>query len=365
MPQRPCNVPAQFFDHRADPKHRACDQFPDLIHLRPLMIFSTVMLRDGAPLRSGTMTTQPVQQPTAAEREQYARASLPLKAVRIALLDANYDEVAARDAGGRQVGAAVASGFLVNEDSGTYLYTCWHVVTGINMHEPVLPGATGLQRRAAVRISLRANNPLGGGVTVVGGEDSIDVDLYDRSTTPWRPLWEQDDRSRDSDQIAISGLQVPFWHDAVRIRLPDTFRPSRGLQTLNLAQQLWVHMLTPGDDLFLVGYPYGYRPLRHHPTPVVLRRTVAVALMDGGSRLREVLLDGAGAKGMSGGPVFLQRDGEMHLVGMYTGAVFPDAPTASPDRTTALGSVCRLDLLAEQGFTPNRWGPADAALPSG
>jgi hypothetical protein len=58
-----------------------------------------------------------------------ARWMLSLKAVRIELLDQQGAPVKALDDSGQIAGVEVASGFLMRQPAGLYLYTCWHVVT--------------------------------------------------------------------------------------------------------------------------------------------------------------------------------------------------------------------------------------------
>ena len=48
---------------------------------------------------------------------------------------------------------------------------------------------------------------------------------------------------------------------------------------------------------------------------------------------------------MSGGPVFVEIGEDLLLVGMYTGAVFPDGPRAECERFTDLGTASNLLLL--------------------
>jgi hypothetical protein len=53
-------------------------------------------------------------------------------------------------------------------------------------------------------------------------------------------------------------------------------------------------------------------------------------------------LDSGGAPGMSGGPVFVERDNDIALLGLYTGIIYPD-PAIEPNRkVTALGSCANL-----------------------
>jgi hypothetical protein len=40
--------------------------------------------------------------------------------------------------------------------------------------------------------------------------------------------------------------------------------------------------------------------------------------------IKLVLIDGIGAPGMSGGPVFIERNQKLILYGIYTGLIYPD-----------------------------------------
>jgi hypothetical protein len=61
-------------------------------------------------------------------------------------------------------------------------------------------------------------------------------------------------------------------------------------------------------------------------------------------RAREHLLDGPGAPGMSGGPVFADFDGELIHVGMYTGVIYPSRLLLPESKDTPLGTIYSLNL---------------------
>jgi Trypsin-like peptidase domain len=268
---------------------------------------------------------------------------LYLKAVRLEGLDERGDPIEVLDAKGKPAGKLVASGFLMRHSDGLYLYTCWHVVTGIDLHNAVLPGARSPKRRMKLRVSMQMAEVRAPGMIAVGGKQVFEVNLYDASSTPPRPLWEQDRDAADNEALEMAGLLQPYWHDAVRIRVPDSVSVFQ--RQVLAASDFWTGiMIAPGESLLLVGYPYGYSALEDQPTPVVLSRAVAAMRLDG-TRRTEVLLDGGGAPGMSGGPVFVLRDGRLHLFGMYTGVLYPDGPRQDPERSTALGTVCDLALV--------------------
>ncbi len=84
-------------------------------------------------------------------------------------------------------------------------------------------------------------------------------------------------------------------------------------------------------------------------------------------RRHELLLEKIGAPTMSGGPVFIERGENLMLLGLYTGAIYPDSPLGS-EKATALGAIANLGLVfcghlpfvsrpsepVEQGAPPSR-----------
>ena len=47
---------------------------------------------------------------------------------------------------------------------------------------------------------------------------------------------------------------------------------------------------------------------------------------------------------MSGGPVFVERDDDIALLGVYTGVIYPDPPSDRNAKGAALGSCANLSL---------------------
>jgi hypothetical protein len=269
---------------------------------------------------------------------------MQFKAVRIEILDQHGQPVIVTSRNGERRGPVVASGFLLRDGAELYLYTCWHVVTGIELANPVLPGSS--QRRSRLKVSMQRSDKLTGAIVAVGAADSFEVELYEKSGEDvFLPRWEQDEQSVSNSSLAMANLVQPFWHDIVRIRLPSSVVTSN-IQLLSRLD-LWPDSIEPADPLMLVGYPYGFSAKQLTPTPIVVKRHVAAISRDGARR--EILIDGAGAPGMSGGPVFYDRDNRLYLFGMYVGVIFPDAgPENEPERTGALGIVCPMNLLSHQ-----------------
>lgn len=262
------------------------------------------------------------------------RRFLSLKGVRVYALDASQGAV-----------GTVASGFIRREPDGYYLYTCWHVVTGYDPYD-VRVGME-LPHRRFLRIELQDASEQEFSVTI-GGSQAIVIPLYEDPVNLRTPLWLQDRRHVPHPDLNAVGLHVPFWFDAVKLRLPDDIRLS-SLQVVMSGDNMPGNtLLAPGDKVYVTGFPHGYSALGHtQPTPIVLTRFVAsTAIYD---RRCAFLLESPGAPGMSGGAVFLERGHNLHLLGMYTGAIFPDYREGhhdgGNDRHAALGSVADMTML--------------------
>jgi hypothetical protein len=292
-------------------------------------------MSNGRPPELASVPSSPADSTT-------ARHLMQFKAVRIEILDQHGQSVIVTPRSGERRGPVVASGFLLRDDADLYLYTCWHVVTGIELANPVLPGTN--QRRSRLRVSMQRSEECKGAIISVGGSDSFEVELYEKSGEGvFLPRWEQDEQSVSNSTLAMANLVQPLWHDIVRIRLSSSVVTS-AIQVLSRLD-LWPNLIAPADPLMLVGYPYGFSVKQLSPTPIVMQRHVAAISRDGARR--EILIDGAGAPGMSGGPVFYEWDKRLYLFGMYVGVIFPDAaPENEPERTTALGIVCPMNLLS-------------------
>ncbi|BBI99332.1 hypothetical protein FGKAn22_10250 [Ferrigenium kumadai] len=259
----------------------------------------------------------------------FQKFELPFKGVHIQCLD--WD--------GQPIKGAFASGFIRREGEYHFLYTCWHVVTGFDMHN--LRIRNQLPNRAALKVTLQNSENRQPGVTVVGGNQELIVPLYKNHNTPFEPLWYQDKQDTPQPDLNAIGLRVPFWHDAVKVKLPATLNVSE-VQVVDERRCL-ESLLCPCDQVFVVGFPYGYSALgMGQPTPIVLTRHIAATRIEG--RQREILLDSTGAGGMSGGPVFVETPTGFLLVGLYTGLIYPDHVVEKNERVTALGTYCDLAL---------------------
>ena len=255
------------------------------------------------------------------------RLCLPLRSVRLQCLD---DE-------GRSIKNATASGFIVKEKNDLFLYTCWHVVTGFDMHNIKIPPS--YLRRGAIQVMLQDCQARAPGVTAIGGNQSITIPLYTEIDGKEVPIWIQEKKDTPNTDLNNINIKVPAWHDVVKIPLPREVAVSE----TQILQEEDLYMNSPliGDKLYVVGYPYGYSSLgTDQPTPVVVTRFLASDRIK--DRTMHSLLDGPAAPGMSGGPVFVEKDERLFLTGIYTGLIYPDHVMERNEKTTALGIYCNM-----------------------
>ena len=244
------------------------------------------------------------------------------------------------DEGRKPLRHASASGFVRIEDGVPFLYTCWHVVTGYDRND--LRVTNALPKRAFLEVFVQDDQQRTDNSSVVGRLLSFTIPLYDESAWPKKPLWYQDRAHLPHPDLNAIGLCVPSWHDAVKIPLSTDVKVSE-LQLVSNPVLASNAMLTPGDRIYVVGFPYQFSTGGLGlPTPVVLTRFVTATAVTG--RPQEFLLDSGGAPGMSGGPVFVERDNEIALLGVYTGIIYSDPVIERNEKVTALGSCANLSL---------------------
>jgi len=256
-----------------------------------------------------------------------SKMSLKMKAVHIQCLNNNQEPII----------GAYASGFIVLQNEQKFLYTCWHVVTGFNMHN-VEVGKI-LPNRRFIEINLQNCDTRQPGVITIGGNQSTILPLYDDNNMP---LWIQN--SEDVPHYSLNNIhiKVPFWHDAIKLKLPETISVN-DMQLIKEDEVCQGNIPPIGDKVYIVGYPYGYSVLGlEQPTPIVLTRFIASDKIK--DRNSEILLDGPGAPGMSGGPVFLEHNETLYLLGIYTGLIYPDYIIEKNEKSTALGTITDLSL---------------------
>lgn len=226
-----------------------------------------------------------------------------------------------------------ATGFIVEEDDFTSLYTCWHVVSGVSpCRLPVWPP----QKREKIRVhsAKKRENPVG---FSIGGHQSFEVDLYD---SLGRPLWHCSqgrpsvDMPLDVPMVDIVRIDVSLWSKT----LPEV-----------ICCDLIDESIHPSVfmDLYLVGYPYGFSASVHGPSPVFLKRSVASLWSHTHG---SALLDGSGAKSMSGGPVLLERSGKVQVIGIYSGELHPEAAKEDTYSSDEWGSRLPIGVVQLLGF---------------
>jgi hypothetical protein len=79
-----------------------------------------------------------------------------------------------------------ASGFLVKESDGLFLYTCWHVVTGVDFLQP--NPLSPPRRRAFIKVYCQNVQEPQAGVRTIGGGYSLELALYDELDLPRWPI---------------------------------------------------------------------------------------------------------------------------------------------------------------------------------
>lgn len=229
-----------------------------------------------------------------------------------------------------------ASGFIVREADGLFLYTCWHVVTGVNFLDPSPIDPPPHRCLAAEIQAVEDRNP---SVRVIGGGQSIDIQLYDKNG---QPRWLQEPHVREQPDLKELGLFVPKFFDIVRLPI-ELDKPNEDEVAFE-SDDIGRYTLFAGDDVVIMGFPHGYTATRVGPDPIFLKRSIAAAKHETGP----VFLDGGGSPGMSGAPVLARHQDRWWLYGMYTGILHPDYAVVSPgmqnDRFAALGLMVPLWL---------------------
>lgn len=231
------------------------------------------------------------------------------------------------DESGRLI--SYGTGLLMTEDDGTYLYTCWHVITGYDFLELKVKAPPAIRKVALRTKTVRQENPA---VIAIGGEKVTEYALYDAQGLP---VWQQEEAERPHPDLNAIGIRIPKHCDLVRLRveIDDLARAHQSF----VPNDVWHDHINIGTPVLIGGYPYGYSAF-HFPEPVFLTRSIATMW----TKIPFVtLLDGTGAHGMSGSPVYVKIAGKWALYGVYTGILFPDYQQGlngdSNDRHAALG----------------------------
>lgn len=252
------------------------------------------------------------------------RNLLCVKAVHIQCLDANK----------KPVNNTNASGFIVREKDQLFLYTCWHVVTGYDMHNLEV---RDLPNRRFLKVSF-LQSETSSGAQVIGWHEPFIIPLYD-THDDFKPLWEQEKEDVPQSDLNRINIRVPRRHDAIKIQIPNDVSISR----IHIIEENHLRLAFPplGEKLYVVGFPYGYSAFGIGSSiAILLTRFIATTGME--NRGNEFLLDGPCAPGMSGSPVFVEQDNRIQLTGLYTGLIYPDHVIKRNEKTTALGTCCQL-----------------------
>ena len=182
------------------------------------------------------------------------------------------------------------------------------------------------------------------GHTSISGANKMTVPLYSENGTP---LWhQQEPPDMPHADINAIGLRVPQFLDAVALPInlePNTTR----FLAFNKSQIASTSTggYRPTTHLTIIGYPYGYSVFDvASPEPVFVTRSIAAAVT---MRPYQILLDGIGARGMSGSPVLSQdKNGKFRLEGIYTGAINPSIVGHDHDLYASLGAIATASALA-------------------
>lgn len=227
------------------------------------------------------------------------------------------------------------SGFVVYhskeeaQPEGVYLYTCWHLVTGIDFFDPKVPVIP--QRGKILRVDGKDFKVNDENSASHGGSFNFDIKLYDDKRNP---NWQQTSLKRKFSGIEECHIFVPRQVDVVRFHIDENL----GLHDLMHGWHIPVKNIRNcrskiGEDCYIAGYPYGYSAYGDDTIqPVFLKRSYATR----GNGENTILLDGFGSKGMSGGPVFERENDEYNLVGIYRGMIYP---RGEQDRFAAFGII--------------------------
>jgi len=269
---------------------------------------------------------------------------------------------------------AEGSGFILSEDGGTFLYTAWHLLTGI---DPRTLEFRNPPDRKSIRVLCQDVKQTRLGLAL-GGRYSQTIALYDRLGAP---VWLQERSDIPNADLNAIQIRVPRTFDAVKIPIelpphhtqilavpPDAAPYKENLSPRELSFFKQRFGITPTEPrlvdfthaitraAYIAGFPYGFSASGSAQIdPVVLTRHIAHS----GFREKAGLfyLDNDAAPSMSGSPVWIvEPDGSFLLVGIYIGSVFTDYPMLAEmrdddaryrprrknDQSAALGQVAAL-----------------------
>lgn len=244
-----------------------------------------------------------------------------------------------------------ATGFIVKENENFFLYTCWHVMSGYNMydiHSGNYPSSPPLKKY--LRLNFHKYMTQKEGEVVVAMQEPIDIALYDDVIFPVKPLWYQDAEEEPNAYFSKVNIKIPKFLDIAKIEIPSDHEIEEHLcfHPQNFFSEAWPWV---GEKVYLAGFPYGYSSLgREQPCPVVLTHHVAATFFE--DRREDFLLDAAGAPGMSGGPVLIERNKTLMLLGVYQGTRYPTKVLDGNQIITQFGIVTKISSLCQKPLIP-------------
>jgi hypothetical protein len=246
---------------------------------------------------------------------------------------------------------APATGFLIAENERVFLYTCWHVVTKLDYLDIKVSASTWPPERRSLTIQFQDLYDVDGGVMLRSQYASETIPLYDYQL---RPLWEQEQRETEQLDLNAVGIHVPRFYDVVRIDVTQQLATREQRHIVMPSTIVSDRSLLEGGALLIFGYPHGFSAAGDNAVmPVCIKRSIASSAVPPILRGVDYLLDGQGFPGMSGSPVFIGEDQALHLVGIYTGAIYSNLA----QKNDGLGIVTRFrnpfdSVRYTSGFVP-------------
>ncbi len=222
-----------------------------------------------------------------------------------------------------------ATGFVVEKEGNYFLVTNWHVVSGRHPTTQKPLSSTGaIPNKIRVWHNAKKDH--------VGVWVSVDYPLQD---TEGNPIWREKDFGSEKIDVVI---------------FPITGRPEIALYPLDLALKDIDLIISPSEDLSIIGFPYG----KASDGKFAIWKSGNLASdFDINYESKPVFLIDATTKGgMSGSPVFARRIGQVSsskglnigssatkFLGVYSGRIIGDNVEDIPD----IGMVWKTSVLDE------------------
>jgi hypothetical protein len=238
---------------------------------------------------------------------------------------------------------STGSGFFWRRGLRTYLVTNWHNLSGRNPATLELVSKTtgAVPDEVGMSIFHEVGEPVGELIQMQIGTLTVDLSHNDKPTWREHPL-----RAKGVDVATL---------DITR-HIPAESRWC--LRCANEIEGDAVIEPTAGQDVFVLGYPFGR--IVGAPVPIWKRGTIAIDPSFDVDGLPKMLVDTATREGMSGSPViarhilnnreFRRKNGERAkflyakrdlVIGVYSGRLFPHREQAQ------LGTVWKREVIEE------------------